>query len=432
MAVDVAVVGAGVSGLNCAATLARNGARVVVFEAAGRIGGRVRTHLAGDGAPAELGAQVVHGARNPIRALLGEAGVAPEPRSATALAVRGGRRGAIGALARTGHPPWAVEERLAADPGAEGPGAGSVAGWLDAHVPGETERSVAAEWFRQNWAADPAELSAAGVAAACRGDPVGPGEYLVAGGFAELPRQLARGLDIRLGQPVERISWAPGRAELAVSAPPGAGPGRGAGGGPGAGPGLGLGLAGRHVAAAVVVTSPPPVVAAGRLVIDGLPAAKLAAAQALAPGDGCCLVATLDRAAPETAVVFDADGRGGFIRSREGHPGVPIVAKSGAAAAVRALLPGGLAGLLAGALPWARGARVTGLEVADWGADRWIGGAFSFPRVGSGWAPGVWARPLGNTVFFAGEAAWGRGPASVHGAMASGERAARQILEGQP
>ena len=52
------------------------------------------------------------------------------------------------------------------------------------------------------------------------------------------------------------------------------------------------------------MTAPPPVVAAGRLVIEDLPTLKLAAAKALALGDGYCVVTTLDRSAPDTAEVF--------------------------------------------------------------------------------------------------------------------------------
>jgi len=44
----IAVVGAGVSGLSCAWWLARAGRDVVVFEAATRVGGMVRTEVAAD------------------------------------------------------------------------------------------------------------------------------------------------------------------------------------------------------------------------------------------------------------------------------------------------------------------------------------------------------------------------------------------------
>ena len=417
MAFDVAVIGAGISGLSCAALLAGNGADVVVFEAADRIGGRIRTSGAASGAagtgaprdegPPELGAQVVHGASNPVLARLGDAAVVRIPRVPSALALADGRLVPIDSLAQNGHPPWMVEERITADPG---PAAGSVADWLGARVPEAADRRIAAEWFRQNWSGEPGDLCARGLAVARRGElPFGRGAFGPLDGLSELPRRLAAGLDVRLGQAVSRVRGRPGGVELQVS-----------------GPGSGAEV---HTARAVVVTAPPPVVAAGRLVIEDLPMVKLAAARALALGDGYCVLATLDRSAPETAEVFDADGRGGFIRSQADRPEVLVVAKAGAAATVRAAVAtDGLPSLLAAALPWTRGARVVGTEIADWGADPWITGAFTFPRVGTHWAPGTWARPVAGTVFFAGEATWTEGMPQVHGAMASGERAAREVL----
>jgi len=57
---DVAVIGAGASGLACAQALSRAGLRVAVLEARNRVGGRVRTMRMPTGEVIELGAQVVH------------------------------------------------------------------------------------------------------------------------------------------------------------------------------------------------------------------------------------------------------------------------------------------------------------------------------------------------------------------------------------
>ena len=71
--VDVIIVGAGLSGLAAANSLAKQGAKVIVLEAKTRIGGRVFTDNS-MGAPFEVGAGWVHGPskQNPVMALVEE------------------------------------------------------------------------------------------------------------------------------------------------------------------------------------------------------------------------------------------------------------------------------------------------------------------------------------------------------------------------
>jgi len=432
MRCDVAIIGAGVSGLSCAAALAARGIESVVLEARNGVGGRIRTYQPPDGGPPlELGSQVIHGARNPTRDLIG-AGLAaarpirsrPVPRDAAARVLLGGRLAPLGALAGGGMPPWAAEQKLAAERepragesahAADGAGhsaghsaghgaADSVAEWLAAQRLSHGQFAATAEWFRQNWAAEPRALSASGVAAARRGDrQVGGGEYMFELGFASLAQELALAArtTILLRRPVLALRWEPGRVTLTVG-----------GGAP-------------VTARAAVITVPPPLVASGRLTITPMPQRKAAAARALPAGDGLCAIAVLASAAPESAVVFDADGRAGFIRAAAGRPEVLVVAKAGAAAAVRAT---GVPGAVARALPWSAGVQVTSIRIADWGHDPWSAGVFSHPAVGAGWAAPAWAAPVQRTLFFAGEAATaGAVPPSVHGAFGSGLRAAHEI-----
>ena len=68
--------------------------------------------------------------------------------------------------------------------------------------------------------------------------------------------------------------------------------------------------------------------------------------------------------------------------------------------------------------------------VHDWQSDPFSRGAYSYGKVGANRAQQILARPLENTLFFAGEATDTIGHnGTVHGAIASGHRAARQILQ---
>jgi monoamine oxidase len=65
----------------------------------------------------------------------------------------------------------------------------------------------------------------------------------------------------------------------------------------------------------------------------------------------------------------------------------------------------------------------------DWQNDPFSRGAYSYGAVGSGGAQEALASPLENTLFFAGEATdTGGHNGTVHGAIASGHRAAQEIL----
>ncbi len=69
-------------------------------------------------------------------------------------------------------------------------------------------------------------------------------------------------------------------------------------------------------------------------------------------------------------------------------------------------------------------------HVADWGADPWVRGLYSYPTIlTTNSVRETLAAPLGGRVFFAGEATDTHGHSgTVHGAMATGRRAAAAML----
>jgi monoamine oxidase len=70
-----------------------------------------------------------------------------------------------------------------------------------------------------------------------------------------------------------------------------------------------------------------------------------------------------------------------------------------------------------------------GAHFHDWQSDPFSRGAYSYGKVGSDGAQEELARPIADTLFFAGEATDITGNnGTVHGAIASGYRAATQIL----
>jgi monoamine oxidase len=69
----------------------------------------------------------------------------------------------------------------------------------------------------------------------------------------------------------------------------------------------------------------------------------------------------------------------------------------------------------------------------DWSADRFARGAYSYVGVGGQEAHRRLARPVADTLYFAGEATCGEGlNATMEGAVRSGRRAAEELLNGRP
>jgi monoamine oxidase len=67
--------------------------------------------------------------------------------------------------------------------------------------------------------------------------------------------------------------------------------------------------------------------------------------------------------------------------------------------------------------------------VVDWPKDPFSRGGYAVVRAGYEDAPMVLSAPVQRTLFFAGEALHEDQPGTVHGAIETGERAARQVLD---
>ena len=215
----VMVVGAGMAGISAARKLTDDGYDVVVLEGRERIGGRIWSDRS-LGAAVDLGATWIHGSRgNPLTGLAGHYGIHTRESDYDDLVVveKGGRRiggdvleefmsdyeGLIGtiemsALFRRGDISFeeAVKKELA----------------------GETlhplERRLLdwqLETFVVTSGARLKDLSLGGLGS---GEDLGGGDLLFPGGYDQLVKQLARGLDIRTNAPVKRISLEGSRVPL--------------------------------------------------------------------------------------------------------------------------------------------------------------------------------------------------------------------------
>ncbi|WP_338868585.1 flavin monoamine oxidase family protein [Myxococcus stipitatus] len=224
--VDVAVVGAGLSGLSAARMLVRSGCRVVVFDARDRVGGRtLNQHTVGN-RPVDGGGQWIGGSQARVMALADELGIQRIPQHVKGLRVahvNGARvtferelpsaetlhvQGVLESLSRQVplDAPWSA-------PGAATLDARSVADWLHANNVGEEAYGAVAATIGTTLSASPEDTSllwflfylhsAGGFTELNEGAQ----QYRLEGGAQALSLRLAEELSgsIVLGAPVRRI-----------------------------------------------------------------------------------------------------------------------------------------------------------------------------------------------------------------------------------
>lgn len=235
---DAVVVGAGISGLAAAFTLARNGAKVAVLEAAGRVGGVVETRREG-GFRFELGPNTVLDGDPAVGRILAESGLATERIIASPEAKRryiwqGGRLVPLpagpGGFLTTRLFPLGAKLRLLREPWIGRPPAGaeeSIARFVRRRLGQAFLDRAVGPFVSGVWAGDPERLSVRwaipkiaalesehgslirGALARRKGAAPRGGMISFPEGLEELPRRLAREVgDVRTGVACTRVARA--------------------------------------------------------------------------------------------------------------------------------------------------------------------------------------------------------------------------------
>ncbi len=399
--VDVAIVGAGAAGIAAARRFVAEGLSVAVLEARDRVGGRAVTAVYG-GHPIDLGAHWLHaGALNPLVSL-GRARGEPIRRApAGSHIVVDGRFGGREVRDANGRAFDRVDRAFAAAARAE-----TDSSLAAALPPLGRWRGPTASTFALVSGRPLQEVSVQDFPSAEFGD-----NHFIRGGYGAYLARLAAGLPIALGCPVERIDWS-GRG-IVLTTPQGS-----------------------VAAGAVVVTAPLAVLAAGVVQFSPeLPDAPAAAIAAFLPGTYEHVVLNWSDApfkgADRLAKLVSDRASYGLMTRIDGGPFHYFELDHTSAAALAERGPMARARLVRARLAEQFGsralARLRVLAVTDWVGDPWSRSAWAVAPPGQASARDTLSQPVGDRIWFAGEAnvrsMWG----TVGGAWQAGESAAAAI-----
>lgn len=419
---DVLIIGAGMAGLAAANSLASSGLRVVLLEAQHHIGGRVLTRRIGDQV-IELGAEFVHGRPPELWSLIEEAGLTVTEHEGTRLSFH------HGALTSDTERDGAAQplEDLADFTGPDL----SFADYLDRQPLSPEQRAPLISYVEGFNAADHRQISTASLADQQQAEDAVDGSrlYHVVGGYDQVAQYLARritarGGSIRLGERVREIRWRSGKVTVLTAND-------------------------SFTAPQAVITVPLGVLQAERILIAPRPDAILAAATQLRMGSACRFTLLFRErfwaglspqpALADLSFLLAFDQMPPVWWTPHPEPGNTITGWIGGprSSTLAALEPRALGRLACETL--ARIFRIDTSELQqqllgcythNWQNDPNILGAYSYVAAGGMDASRRMTQPLADTLYFAGEHTdvtghWG----TVHAAIRSGLRAARQILE---
>jgi monoamine oxidase len=436
---DVLIVGAGIAGLTAADALARQGIRASVIEARDRPGGRVETLW--DPAfqtPVELGAEFIHGRAEPFWSMLRSSGLVCYDVSTEHWQMRAGELVPLPGIPQTIKPVMRRLKDLKA-------GDVSFGQFIQAHFSDHElieERRMAIAFIEGFEAADPQLISARMLQD--EQDELAEGvqdQYRLVGGYGALVDRLVQSLqeyavDVRLGLVLQRVQWKEGHVELHC-----------------------VGAEGAQVvmrAPRIIVTLPLGVLKlpegqAGAVTFDPPLPEHQRAIDLLEAGAVAKLLLRFDapfwedhrgqggRSLSQAGFLHDSEAAFGSwwttlpLRTSEltawaGGPKAQAMSDKSPDELLEAALAS-LARML-DEEPAALSRRLAAQRSRHWGNEPFSRGAYSYTKVGGIDAREALARPVENTIFFAGEATETSGQSgTVAGAYITGLRAAQEVYE---
>jgi monoamine oxidase len=411
----VLIIGAGAAGLAAADALSRAGRSVIVLEARERVGGRCWTRrMPGLDAPVELGAEFIHGEARATRALLRAAGVAAVDSVRKQRHLDRGRLRPMNAFAEAGRAVRgaSLEDDL------------SFEAFLGTRRISPKTRTFARMMVQGFDAADPRRVSARSIVEEWgEAGSLGASQPRPRGGYGPLlegwaDRIVARGARLLFPAVVRTVAWRRGsvtvRGELA---------------------GAPFDLRAKRA----VVTLPLGVLQSRRVRFAPALREKQRALKKLASGP----VIRVAMRFRDAFWVRRAPGVAFFHVPQAAFPTfwtplpmrVPLLtAWAGGPKAARLtgrssafLLDEALAGVRA--VFGSAAGRPEAVYLQDWQQDPFSRGGYSYVLVGGEGAREELAAPLRETLYFAGEATDRDEAGTVAGALRSGARAAREILD---
>ncbi|MFB7753037.1 flavin monoamine oxidase family protein [Streptomyces sp. NPDC056121] len=428
MMMDTIVVGAGTAGITAARLLHAAGQQVVVLEARDRVGGRTWTDRTA-GFCVDRGASWIHGLTgNPLTGIVAALGM--ETREFTVGSFQAGGRPIAdydeslrlldddatrewtldvdtadellqATVAKSGHDESyaiAAERALAAT------------GW-------EPERAERVRAFYRHRTEEQCGAEVEQVAAhGLDEDAIEGDEVIFPGGYDALPHALAEGLDVRLGMTVTAVTRSPAGVRVDTENE-------------------------SFEAAHVIVTVPLGVLKAGA--IDFTPALPDAVAGPIARlGMGVFNKVFLQfekQFWPDDVYAIRQHGPAGVpwhswydVSAVSGRPMLLTFAGGAWGREIEQKADDEVVSSVLSSLRKIYGDAVpepVAHWITRWGSDPLALGSYSYVAVGASHHDhDAMAEPVDGVLHFAGEATWGRDPATVHGALCSGHRAAERVL----